>query len=105
MMTKDITKENFEQEVLQSDQPVLLEFWANWCGQCKAFAPVIDEVCKDMGDKVKICKVEVDENPELAAEYEVRAIPTMFIIKDGEVIDTIEGARTKEELEQKLDSL
>lgn len=104
-MEKDITKENFEQEVLQSDQPVLLEFWANWCGQCKAFAPVIDEICKDMDGKVKVCKVEVDENPELAAEYEVRAIPTMFIIKDGEVVDTIEGARTKEELEQKLNSL
>lgn len=104
-MPTDVTKDNFDKEVTECEQPVLVEFWAAWCGHCKAYAPVIDEVSKDMEGQVKVCKVEVDDNPELSEEFEVRSIPTLFLIKNGEIVDRIEGALPKEKLEEKLQAL
>lgn len=98
----DLTKDNFDQEVLECKLPVLVEFWATWCGHCRAFSPTIDKLCGDTQGKAKICKVEVDDNPELSSEYGINSIPTMIIVVNGEIVDTIVGATTEEELVDKL---
>lgn len=97
-MALEITKENFENEVLKSDIPVLVDFWAPWCGPCKAVAPVIDEVEKEVGQKVKVCKVNIDDNPEIATRYSVMSIPTLMVVKDGDIMETKVGAAAKDDL-------
>ena len=92
----NITKENFEQEVLKSDTPVMVDFWASWCGPCRMVAPIMDELSEEVTD-AKICKVNVDDEGELAAQYRIMSIPTIMIFKNGEVVEKIVGARTKEE--------
>jgi thioredoxin 1 len=95
---KDISDAEFEAQVLQSDTPVLVDFWAPWCGPCKSIAPVLDEIAGELLGQMKICKMNVDENPNTPAQYNVRGIPNLVIFKNGEVIDQIVGAVPKNEL-------
>ena len=92
MSAQHITKETFEAEVLKSDKPVLLDFFAVWCGPCKMIAPILDEIAEERED-IKVCKINVDEEPELAAKYQVMSIPTLFVIKDGQVVNQSLGAK------------
>ena len=94
MAVVTITKENFEQEVLQSAKPVLLDFWASWCGPCRMLSPVVDEVAEERTD-VKVGKVNVDEQPELASRFGVVSIPTLVVMKNGKIVDQAIGARPK----------
>ena len=89
-----ITKENFAQEVLQSEKPVLLDFWASWCGPCRMLSPIVDEVAEERGD-VKVGKVNVDEQPELAGEFGVMSIPTLRVFEQGKLVRQAVGARPK----------
>ena len=97
-----ITKENFETEVLKSAQPVLLDFWAAWCGPCRMLSPIVDEVAEERTD-VKVGKVNVDEQPDLAAEFGVMSIPTLIVFKNGEEIDRSVGALPKARLQALLE--
>ena len=97
-----ITKDNFEEEVLKSAQPVLVDFWASWCGPCKMLSPVISELADEYEGKVKVGKVNVDEQPELAAAFHVASIPTVVLFKDGEIADTSVGYRPKQQLEEMI---
>ena len=94
MAVVTITKENFEQEVLQSAKPVLLDFWASWCGPCRMLSPIVDEVAEERGD-VKVGKVNVDEQPELAGESGVMSIPTLLVFEQGKLVRQAVGARPK----------
>ena len=94
-----LTKTNFEAEVLKSEKPVLVDFWAPWCGPCRMLAPVLAEVAAEKGDKIKVGKVNVDENPELAAQYGISGIPAILLFKDGKVAATSVGFKPKPELE------
>ncbi len=91
------TEASFEQDVLQSDKPVLVDFWAAWCGPCKAIAPILEDLDAEYGDKFQIVKVNVDENPEVSARFGIRSIPTLFVFKNGEKVDTVVGSRPKSE--------
>lgn len=95
MATVKVNKANFEAEVLQSSETVLVDFWAEWCGPCKVIAPTLEELSNELAGKVKIVKVDIDENPELAAAYGVRSIPTLAIFKSGEVVEIKAGAAPK----------
>ena len=97
MAVVHVTKENFDSEVLQSDKPVLIDFWAAWCGPCQMVAPVIDELAEEQTE-VKIAKINVDEEMELAQQYGVMSIPTMLLFKNGEVVNTTMGAQPKEDI-------
>ena len=97
MSVLHITKDTFEAEVLKSDKPVLLDFFAVWCGPCKMIAPILDEIAEERED-IKVCKVNVDEEPELAAKYQVMSIPTLFVIKDGQVVNQSLGAKPKAQI-------
>ncbi|MCB7302870.1 thioredoxin [Bariatricus massiliensis] len=92
-----ITKENFQKEVLESDKPVLVDFWAEWCGPCQMVLPIIEEIADDESE-VKVCKVNVDEQMELARQYQVMSIPTFLVFKDGKVIKREMGAKSKVEI-------
>jgi thioredoxin 1 len=98
------TDDNFATEVLQSDKPVLVDFWAVWCGPCKMIAPFVEELAGELEGKAKIGKLDVDNNQESAIKYGVRSIPTVLIFKDGKVVDTIIGAVPKVQLKQKLEA-
>jgi thioredoxin 1 len=98
-----LTKENFEKEVLQSAQPVLVDFWAQWCGPCKALAPVLDELAGEYNGRIKIGKVNVDDDQELASQFGIRSIPTLLLFKGGQVTDQIVGMRGKRELKASFD--
>ncbi|GJQ33864.1 MAG: thioredoxin [Ignavibacteriaceae bacterium] len=97
-----ITDQNFETEVLKSSQPVLIDFWAVWCGPCRAIAPVVEQLAGEYEGKVKIGKLDVDENPDTAVKYGVRSIPTLLLFKNGQVVDTIIGAVQKNVIVQKM---
>jgi thioredoxin 1 len=90
-----ITKENFEEEVMKSDKPVLLDFWASWCGPCRMVSPVVDEIAEQTKD-IKVGKINVDEQPELAGAFKVMSIPTLMVIKDGKVTKSSVGAKSKQ---------
>ncbi len=93
---------SFDAEVISSDKPVLVDFWAPWCGPCKALGPVIEEISNDFVDKVKVGKVNVDENPEISMKFGIRSIPTLIVFKNGEVQEQIIGAVPKSEIEKAL---
>ena len=101
----DVTDQTFEAEVLNSDTPVIIDFWAEWCAPCRAIAPIVKDLADEYGDRVKIVKMNIDENPSSPAKYEVRAIPTVLAFRNGEVVEMLQGARPKgafEEMVQKL---
>ncbi len=91
---------NFENEVLKSDTPVLVDFWAAWCGPCRMVSPIIDQIAEQYGGKLKVAKLNVDENPEIAGKYEILSIPSVFIFKNGTKVDAIVGARPKQAFEE-----
>lgn len=99
----EITDKNFE-EVIKSDQPVLVDFWAEWCGPCKMIAPVVEELATEYDGKAVIGKVDVDSNPEVSAKFGIRSIPTLLVFKNGEIVDKQIGAVPKNVLSQKLDA-
>ena len=94
----EISDSTFEQEVLQSDVPVLVDFWAPWCGPCRAIAPVVDELANEYADKLKVAKCNVDDNPKTPSRYGIRAIPTLIIFKGGNVSEQITGAVAKSQI-------
>lgn len=96
-MVITITKDNFKSEVTQSDKPVLLDFWAEWCPPCRMQSPIVDELAEERSD-IKVGKVNTDEQPELAAAFEVENIPTLIVFREGKVADILVGMRTKEQL-------
>ncbi len=98
-----LTQDNFEKEVLQSSQPVLVDFWAEWCGPCKALAPVLDELARDYDGKVRGGKVDIDQHQTLAAKFGITAIPTLLLFKQGQVVDQMRGLRSKKDLKNSLD--
>ncbi|VVD89543.1 thioredoxin TrxA [Pandoraea anhela] len=100
---KYISDASFEADVLQSDKPVLLDFWAEWCGPCKMIAPILDEVSKEYGDKVQIAKINVDENQQVPAKFGIRGIPTLILFKNGAVAAQKVGALSKSQLTSFLD--
>lgn len=99
-----VTDDNFEAEVLKSDKPVLVDFWAAWCGPCKMIAPILDELAETYGDKVKITKMDVDANKEVPGKFNIRGIPTLIIFKNGEPDSTKVGALSKAQLVEFLDA-
>lgn len=101
-MPLTITSENFDSEVLNSDKPVLVDFWATWCGPCRMIAPVVDEIETEYADKIKVGKVNVDDEPEIAANFNIMSIPTLLVFKDGKVAASSVGARPKDDIVQML---
>ena len=97
-----LTMSNFENEVLKSDKTVLVDFWASWCGPCRMIATVLTEIAEDYGDSVKVGKVNVDEQPELAGSFGIESIPTIMVFKNGELTERVVGYKPKEELEKLL---
>ena len=104
-MALEITDANFEEIVLKSDKPVLVDFWAVWCGPCRLIAPIVDELHNEFEGKAVIGKVDVDSNPGIAAKYGIRNIPTILFFKNGEVVDKQVGASPKKALEDKINGL
>ena len=98
MATKAITDASFATDVLQSDKPVLVDFWAEWCGPCKMIGPSLEEISDELGEKVTIAKLNIDDNPDAPTRYGVRGIPTMILFRDGQIVDTKVGAAPKSAL-------
>lgn len=96
-MVTTITKNNFENEVVKSDKPILIDFWAEWCGPCRMVSPVIDEIAEE-NDDIKVCKINVDNEPELAQAFGIMSIPTLVIMKNGKVVNKATGAMPKEQI-------
>jgi len=103
--TKTVTDATFDNEVLGSDKPVLVDFWAEWCGPCKMVAPVLEEIAAENPDKITVAKVNIDENPEIARRYQIMSIPTMSVFSKGEVVKSIVGAKPKAALLRDLDGI
>ena len=97
-MSVSVTDQNFEAEVLQADGPVVVDFWAEWCGPCKVMSPLVDELANELGGKVKIAKINIDENPNAPTKYGVRGIPTFMVFKGGQLVDTKVGSMSKTQL-------
>jgi thioredoxin 1 len=104
MATKTVTDSSFEQDVLGSDKPVLVDFWAEWCGPCRMVAPALEEISSELGEKVTVAKLNIDENPDAPAKYGVRGIPTMILFKGGQPAATKVGAAPKTQLQSWLEA-
>jgi len=102
MATKTVTDQSFASDVLGSEAPVLVDFWAEWCGPCRMIAPALEEIAGELGDKVTIAKLNIDENPELAARFGVRSIPTLMIFKGGKVVWSFAGTMPRSKIEAEL---
>ncbi len=98
-----VTEASFDEEVLNSPSPVLVDFWAEWCGPCKTIAPILDELADEYDGRVKIAKVDVDNNQGLAVKYGITAIPSLLFFKDGQVVDQVRGLRSKRDLKESFD--
>ena len=101
----DVTDATFESEVLKSDTPVLVDFWAEWCAPCRAIAPIVKEIADDNGDKLKVVKINIDESPQTPGTYGVRSIPTILVFKDGQVASQLVGARPKGDFQEMVDGV
>ena len=101
----EIEDSSFEAEVLQSGKPVLVDFWAPWCGPCRAIAPIVEELAAGLGDKIKFTKCNVDDNPSTPVKYGIRSIPTLILFNNGEIVDTIIGMVAKSKLEEMLNQV
>lgn len=104
-MAKNITDEMFKKEVIESTIPVLVDFWAPWCGPCRMIAPVIDEISSEYEGKIKVLKLNTDENPQTASEYQITAIPTLLFFKNGKVVREIVGVVPKEEIKKVIEEI
>ena len=105
MPTKPVTDNSFENEVIKSDKPIVVDFWAEWCGPCKQLSPTVEEVASENQDKIKVCKMDVDSNREIAAKYGIRSIPSLIIFKNGEPAGTEIGALSKQQLEEFINTV
>jgi thioredoxin 1 len=101
----NLTTANFEQEVLKAPQPVVVDFWAEWCAPCKMIAPLLDELAQEYGERVKITKVNIDQHQELAVRYRINSIPTLLFFKNGQVVDQVVGMKSKKDFKAKLDTV
>ena len=101
----DVTDQNFEEEILKSDLPVVIDFWAEWCAPCKAISPIIEGLAEKYGDRVKIVKMDIDSNQNTPGQYGIRAIPTILMFKNGEVVEQLQGARSKKDFEAAIEKL
>ena len=100
-----LTDENFEQEVLNANGPVLVDFWATWCGPCRMLAPVVEELAKEYAGKVKVCKMDVDQGMNTAGKYQISSVPTLIAFKNGQIVFQVAGLQSKDALAAKLDEL
>jgi thioredoxin 1 len=103
-MAQEFKDASFEEDVLKSDTPVLVDFWAPWCGPCRMLAPTVDAISEEYEGKVKVGKVNTDENPQIATQHQINSIPTLMIFKGGEVVERLVGALPKEKITEKLDA-
>ena len=104
-MAEAVTSATWEQEVLKASELVLVDFWAVWCGPCRMVAPIVDEIAKDYAGKLKVVKLNTDENPDIAGKYQIRGIPTLMFFKGGQTVDQVVGAVPKAQLKTKVDTL
>jgi thioredoxin 1 len=99
---RDVTDQNFDTEVLGSEKPIMVDFWAEWCGPCRAVSPILDQIATEHSEKIDVVKLNVDDNPETAMKYQITSIPTMKVFRGGEVVKTVIGAKPKPALEADL---
>ncbi len=99
---RDVTDQNFDTEVLGSEKPIMVDFWAEWCGPCRAVSPILDQIATEHSEKIDVVKLNVDDNPETAMKYQITSIPTMKVFRRGEVVKTVIGAKPKPALEADL---
>ena len=97
MSVININQANFQQEIIESDRPVLVDFWASWCGPCRMLSPIVDEIAEERSD-IKVCKINVDEQPELAGQFQIMTIPTLIVFKNGKAVNQSSGARPKNQI-------
>ncbi len=101
----DVTDATFESEVLKSEIPVLVDFWAEWCAPCRAIAPIVKEIANEYGDKIKVVKINIDDSPQTPGSYGIRSIPTVLAFKDGQVVSQLTGARPKADFEELVNNV